>query len=338
MGCLKLYRKEANAKVAQVIFIGFRKSSHFKHGTRCVVGYRWGFNGQERDNELKGEGNSINYKARIQDTRLGRFLSVDPLAKDYPMLTPYQFASNTPVQAIDLDGLEAYYTVSGGFICQYGTDPTVKVVDNPAIVRKIYEQFPCLSPGPNAMETIRYIDPSKLDDKTRKRAETLKKEVDKKENSHVLRTTEVEIATHWSRRYNNLSIKKPSAEYYSAIYYLEIGGIKYFNYTPAIRAKGAMVSFSDRQRGASMINNLLNNVTAEIHSHGDADPKYDYEKFSDEDLNPVFTRKLYNNTGTNKNYLPGGGLNQYLTSASFQLKKHNKEDVRDDEYSKILVK
>ena len=36
-----------------------------------------------------------------------RFLSVDPIARSYPMLTPYQFASNTPVIAIDLDGLEA---------------------------------------------------------------------------------------------------------------------------------------------------------------------------------------------------------------------------------------
>jgi hypothetical protein len=33
---------------------------------------------------------------------------VDPLKKEYPELTPYQFASNTPIQAIDLDGLEAY--------------------------------------------------------------------------------------------------------------------------------------------------------------------------------------------------------------------------------------
>jgi hypothetical protein len=33
---------------------------------------------------------------------------VDPLTKGYPELTPYQFASNTPIQAIDLDGLEAY--------------------------------------------------------------------------------------------------------------------------------------------------------------------------------------------------------------------------------------
>jgi hypothetical protein len=43
---------------------------------------------------------------RIYDPRIGRFLSVDPLTKKYPELTPYQFASNTPIQAIDLDGAE----------------------------------------------------------------------------------------------------------------------------------------------------------------------------------------------------------------------------------------
>ena len=35
-----------------------------------------------------------------------RFLSVDPLTKDYPELTPYQFASNRPIDGIDLDGHE----------------------------------------------------------------------------------------------------------------------------------------------------------------------------------------------------------------------------------------
>jgi len=35
-----------------------------------------------------------------------RFLSVDPIASQYPELTPYQFAGNMPIRAIDLDGLE----------------------------------------------------------------------------------------------------------------------------------------------------------------------------------------------------------------------------------------
>jgi hypothetical protein len=43
---------------------------------------------------------------RIYDPRLGRFLSVDPITKKYPELTPYQFASNRPIDGIDLDGLE----------------------------------------------------------------------------------------------------------------------------------------------------------------------------------------------------------------------------------------
>jgi RHS repeat-associated protein len=69
--------------------------------------YRYGFNGMEKDDELKGEGNSMNYTFRMHDPRVGRFFSSDPLIKDYPMLTPYQFASNTPISADDLEGLEA---------------------------------------------------------------------------------------------------------------------------------------------------------------------------------------------------------------------------------------
>ncbi|HHB52001.1 MAG TPA: hypothetical protein ENK75_02995 [Saprospiraceae bacterium] len=68
--------------------------------------YRYGFNGYENDNELKGQGNTINYGARILDTRLGRFLSVDPLTSKFPMLTPYQLSSNNPILNVDLDGLE----------------------------------------------------------------------------------------------------------------------------------------------------------------------------------------------------------------------------------------
>jgi len=69
--------------------------------------YRYGFNGKEKTDEWNGNsGASYDYGFRIYDPRAGRFLSVDPLTKKYPELTPYQFASNTPIQAIDLDGLE----------------------------------------------------------------------------------------------------------------------------------------------------------------------------------------------------------------------------------------
>jgi RHS repeat-associated protein len=71
--------------------------------------YRFGFNGKEKDNEVKGEGNQQDYGMRVYDPRVGRFLSIDPLTKPYPELTPYQFASNRPIDAIDLDGAEASY-------------------------------------------------------------------------------------------------------------------------------------------------------------------------------------------------------------------------------------
>lgn len=71
--------------------------------------YRYGFNGKENDNEVKNkEGSQLDYGMRIYDTRLGRFLSVDPITAHYPDLTTYQFASNSPIENIDLDGLEAY--------------------------------------------------------------------------------------------------------------------------------------------------------------------------------------------------------------------------------------
>ncbi|RYE50778.1 MAG: hypothetical protein EOP48_19235 [Sphingobacteriales bacterium] len=68
--------------------------------------YRYGFNGKENDNEVKGEGNQQDYGLRIYDPRLGKFLSVDPLTSSYPWYTPYQFAGNDVIRNIDLDGGE----------------------------------------------------------------------------------------------------------------------------------------------------------------------------------------------------------------------------------------
>jgi RHS repeat-associated protein len=70
-------------------------------------GYRYGFNGKENDRSGEwGLGLVQDYGFRLYNPGLGRFLSVDPLTESYPELTTYQFASNTPIQAIDLDGLE----------------------------------------------------------------------------------------------------------------------------------------------------------------------------------------------------------------------------------------
>lgn len=97
--------------------------SHFYNPKYCLyskpikglqgygVSYRFSFNGKENIDEITSIGDWQDYGERFYCTRLGRFPSPDPLIihdKQYPELSPYQFASNTPIQAIDLDGLEAY--------------------------------------------------------------------------------------------------------------------------------------------------------------------------------------------------------------------------------------
>ena len=75
--------------------------------------YRFGFNGKELDKGdegMGGGGSTYDYGFRIYNAQLGRFLSVDPLSRSYPWYTPYQFAGNTPINAIDLDVLEEYFT------------------------------------------------------------------------------------------------------------------------------------------------------------------------------------------------------------------------------------
>lgn len=71
--------------------------------------YKYGFNGKENELDFRGIGRITDYGMRTYDARLGRFSSFDPLQKAYPMLSPYQYAGNSPVSGIDLDGLEFRY-------------------------------------------------------------------------------------------------------------------------------------------------------------------------------------------------------------------------------------
>ena len=66
--------------------------------------YRYHFNNKESDNEVIGEGNSYDFGARMYDSRLGRWWSVDPLANIFPFESYYCFVSNNPIIALDLDG------------------------------------------------------------------------------------------------------------------------------------------------------------------------------------------------------------------------------------------
>ncbi|OFX36410.1 MAG: hypothetical protein A2X08_14990 [Bacteroidetes bacterium GWA2_32_17] len=110
MGCLKLsyYEQGSTLKNEPVFFI---KPLQKQESTSIFFpnAYTHGFNGKENDNEVFGStGTFQNYGKRMFDTRTCRFISVDPIAKQYPELSTYQYGSLNPILNIDLDGLEGY--------------------------------------------------------------------------------------------------------------------------------------------------------------------------------------------------------------------------------------
>ena len=65
--------------------------------------YRYGFNGQEMDNEVKSStGTSYDFGSRMYDPRLGRWFSTDQYENIFTGLSPYSFALNNPIRFVDV--------------------------------------------------------------------------------------------------------------------------------------------------------------------------------------------------------------------------------------------
>lgn len=96
--------------------------------------YRYGFNGMERDDEVKGSGNSYTTHFRQYDPRLGRWKSLDPKKEKYPSMSPYSYSANNPVWYVDKQGdtLTRYYNV----IAVDGTKIVVKAIDKNYVKKK----------------------------------------------------------------------------------------------------------------------------------------------------------------------------------------------------------
>lgn len=101
--------------------------------TSSNANYRYGFNGKEKDKESPVQ---YDYGFRIYDPRLVRFKSLDPLTKQYAELTPYQFASNSPIASIDLDGLEAKVSIENNTYFVRLQNVTMRFV-----LRQSYQKF-----------------------------------------------------------------------------------------------------------------------------------------------------------------------------------------------------
>mgnify|MGYP000500529096 CR=1 FL=1 len=71
--------------------------------------YRFGFNGMEMDDEVKGGGNSYDFGARLYSPRIGKWMSVDPKFELQPGWSPYKFALDNPIIFVDPEGETEFY-------------------------------------------------------------------------------------------------------------------------------------------------------------------------------------------------------------------------------------
>jgi RHS repeat-associated protein len=96
------------------------------NASTCAGAYRFTFQGQEHDDELNGStGTSYAFEYRIHDPRIGRFMSIDPLAFKFPWNSPYAFAENKVIQYVELEGLETGAKPGSGQPEPYGGDNMV---------------------------------------------------------------------------------------------------------------------------------------------------------------------------------------------------------------------
>jgi RHS repeat-associated protein len=111
MGCLKL-NTHTHLKVVRT-----SETTRSGEGKYRAGRYKYKFQGQERQDELGL--NVYDYGARNYDAALGRWNVMDGKGELYFSSSPYVYASNTPVQAIDPDGnlvifINGMHTGDGG--------------------------------------------------------------------------------------------------------------------------------------------------------------------------------------------------------------------------------
>lgn len=84
-----------------------RKIGAFVYNMVTGEAYRFAFQGQEKDDEKHGTaGTSYAFEYSMHDPRVGRFLSIDPLAAKYAWNSPYAFSENRVIDGKDLEGRE----------------------------------------------------------------------------------------------------------------------------------------------------------------------------------------------------------------------------------------
>jgi len=105
--------------------------------------YKYGFNGMENDDDINVDGGSYDFGARIYDSKLGRFYSVDLLQSKLPFSSPYCFAINRPIRYIEIIGLypgDPFETMDAAaldFALHYNDNSILEDVEYGAYIYKI---------------------------------------------------------------------------------------------------------------------------------------------------------------------------------------------------------
>jgi RHS repeat-associated protein len=125
-----------------------------RHGSS--ESYRYGFQGQEKDDEVKGEGNSLNYTFRMHDARVGRFFSTDPLEVELPWNSPYVFSENRLLDGVELEGLEFVPRIAPFFEASSNVPRTTVAEQFIKTGTEAPKWNPSLSSGQNLIQFFRH--------------------------------------------------------------------------------------------------------------------------------------------------------------------------------------
>lgn len=103
--------------------------------------FEYGFNGKRKENAIYGEGHAYDYGARIYDSRLGRWLSIDPLQQKYAGWSPYNYTLGNPIFYTDIDGRDVGISINEKTHTITFSNAIYAEGKTPAEVKKLNDEF-----------------------------------------------------------------------------------------------------------------------------------------------------------------------------------------------------
>jgi hypothetical protein len=106
----------------------------------CAGAYRYGFNTQEKDDEVYGAGNLNTALFWEYDTRIGRRWNIDPVKKMFQ--SNYSVFSCNPIWKIDPNGDDDYYNNAGKYLGSIGEGTEIRLLNkNTVMSKKSFEEL-----------------------------------------------------------------------------------------------------------------------------------------------------------------------------------------------------